>query len=290
MFSQCLSKWFSRLSSVAVGFAIALLYACASSGPGGGAVSVAIPGGSADQFLIVDCLLPPQIRKLGTRMTCLAARRAIRTSAGDSETRGGEYAAYDRASDRGHWLPVDAEPESRANWISNIQITDILNSMNARHIMVIADSCYSGTLARAATTSIEGGRGTEQKIKWFEAMIKTPSRTVLTAGGVKPVLDSGGGHSIFANGLLQLLRAKREVLEGPLLYRQIAKEVKTAAARLSVEQDPPYAPMKFAGNLDAPFFFVPKGQGLALRSEVFDDLGAEQIAAAGAASLNAGWQ
>jgi len=59
---------------------------------------VAIPGGSAEQFLIVDCLLPPQIRKLGTQMTYLAARRAIKTSAGDCGIRGGEYVAYDRAN------------------------------------------------------------------------------------------------------------------------------------------------------------------------------------------------
>jgi hypothetical protein len=32
---------------------------------------------------------------------------------------------------RGHCLPVDAEPGSSANWISNVAITDILNAMAA---------------------------------------------------------------------------------------------------------------------------------------------------------------
>ena len=60
------------------------------------------------------------------------------------------HGELDRANDRGNWLPVDAEPESTANWISNIQITDVLNSMLVRQIMVVADSCYSGTLTRGA--------------------------------------------------------------------------------------------------------------------------------------------
>jgi TPR repeat protein len=52
----------------------------------------------ADRLLTVDCLLPGQVRQLGMSMTYLAPRRAIKTSAGDCEVRGGEYTAYDRAN------------------------------------------------------------------------------------------------------------------------------------------------------------------------------------------------
>jgi hypothetical protein len=168
------------------------------------------------------------------------------------------HGELDRANDQGYWLPVDAELNARTNWISNRQITDILNSMNAKHIMVIVDSCYSGTMARATSTSLEGGRSDDAKYKWFQSMIGTKSRTVLTSGGLQPVPDSGGGgHSIFANVLLDVLRSNRDVLEGPLLYQQVARRVKTAANQVNVEQDPRYAPIKFAGDLGAPFFFVP---------------------------------
>ena len=169
------------------------------------------------------------------------------------------HGELDRTNGRGNWLPVDAEPDSRANWISNVAITDILNSMSAKHIMVIADSCYSGTMARAITTSLEGGRSEEKRIKWLKLMIDTRSRTVMTSGGLKPVLDSGGGdHSIFANVLFDVLQSNDDILEGPILYQQVAKQVKAAATRLNVDQDPRYAPMQFAGDLGAPFFFVPK--------------------------------
>jgi len=53
--------------------------------------------GPVDQFLVVDCLLPGQIRRLGTHVTYLTARRPSKTTAEDCVIRGGEYVAADRA-------------------------------------------------------------------------------------------------------------------------------------------------------------------------------------------------
>ncbi len=52
---------------------------------------------SADPFDVVDCLLPGQIRQLGTQVTYVTERRPIRTTAEDCAIRGGEYVALDRA-------------------------------------------------------------------------------------------------------------------------------------------------------------------------------------------------
>jgi hypothetical protein len=43
----------------------------------------------AEESQLVDCLLPPQVRQLGRRLTYLSARQAIKTSASDCEIRGG---------------------------------------------------------------------------------------------------------------------------------------------------------------------------------------------------------
>ena len=53
---------------------------------------------NAEDLLIVDCLLPGQLRKLGRQATFMSARRPIRTTQADCEIRGGEYVAYDRAN------------------------------------------------------------------------------------------------------------------------------------------------------------------------------------------------
>ena len=59
-------------------------------------------------LITVDCLLPPQVRQLGTQISYLAPRRAIRTSGARCALRGGEYVAYDRADFKAAlsvWLP-----------------------------------------------------------------------------------------------------------------------------------------------------------------------------------------
>lgn len=61
-------------------------------------VASAAPG-NKDQVAklhVVDCLLPGQVRQLGTR-TYQTPRRPIRTTAAECEIRGGEYVSFDRA-------------------------------------------------------------------------------------------------------------------------------------------------------------------------------------------------
>src|SRR5690606_16821753 len=59
--------------------------------------STAPAGKNADDLMIIDCLLPGQVKKLGSFTTYLTARRPIKTTATDCEIRGGEYVSFDRA-------------------------------------------------------------------------------------------------------------------------------------------------------------------------------------------------
>lgn len=52
---------------------------------------------SVDKSLVVDCLLPGAVRRLGRHSVSLMPRRSIKATAGDCEIRGGEYIAFDRA-------------------------------------------------------------------------------------------------------------------------------------------------------------------------------------------------
>ena len=63
----------------------------------------------------------------------------------------------DRQTNTGFWQPVDAEADDDLNWIANEDLTRRLNAMNARHVMIVADSCYSGTLVRAARSELPTG-------------------------------------------------------------------------------------------------------------------------------------
>lgn len=159
---------------------------------------------------------------------------------------------------RGYWLPVDAEPDSTANWVSNVAITDILNTISAKQILVIADSCYSGTLTRSAIAHLDAGMSEEARINWLKIMAKRRARTVLTSGELKPVLDAGGGsHSVFAKALLDVLQSNSDVLDGRSLYRAVSARVAYAADRYGIEQVPQYGPIQHAGHEAGDFFLVP---------------------------------
>ncbi len=169
------------------------------------------------------------------------------------------HGELDQANARGNWLPVDAERDSTANWISNIAITDILNLMQARQVLVVVDSCYAGSLTRSSVARLEVGLTDEERVHWLRTMAGKRARMVLTSGGLAPVLDAGGGnHSVFAKALLDVLGSNRDLLDGQQLYQAIAARVSYAAANVRFDQVPEYAPIRYAGHEAGDFFFVPK--------------------------------
>jgi len=167
------------------------------------------------------------------------------------------HGELDKVNQRGNWLPIDAEPDSTANWIPNVQVTDILNQMSARHVLLVVDSCFSGTLTRSALTRLEAGKSPEAWANWVKLMNGKRSRTALTSGGIAPVLDAGAaGHSIFARALLDALGKNSGVIEGQRLHQELASSVAYAAGSFNVDQVPEYAPIKSAGHEAGDFFFV----------------------------------
>jgi TPR repeat protein len=196
-----------------------------------------------------------------TRYELLSALNKLRSELTDRDNLLIYYAGHgeiDRANLRGHWLPVDAEPNSDANWISNVSITDLLNAMSVKHALVIADSCYAGTLTRSSIGQLESGVSDDARVKWLKAIAQARVRTVLTSGGVQPVMDGGGGeHSVFAKSLLDVLRDNEDVLEAQRIYREVAARVLDRASRFQIEQRPEYAPLRFAGHESGDFVFVP---------------------------------
>ena len=171
------------------------------------------------------------------------------------------HGELDRVNQRGYWLPVDAEANSDANWISSVAITDILNAMSVKQAIVIADSCYSGALTRSSLGRLESGMSDDARANWLKSIAASRSRTVLTSGGVKPVLDGGGGkHSVFAQILIGILTENTEVLEAQRVYQELSARVLNAAMKSRFEQRPEYAPMRFAGHESGDFVFVPRAQ------------------------------
>ncbi|MGB0514440.1 MAG: caspase family protein, partial [Wenzhouxiangellaceae bacterium] len=60
---------------------------------------------------------------------------------------------------RGYWLPVNAELERTTYWVSNSAINDYLAILDARSVLVIADSCFGGAMSTDPSSLLLGGAG-----------------------------------------------------------------------------------------------------------------------------------
>jgi Caspase domain len=208
----------------------------------------------------------PKVIVNATRYDILKALNDLRKELTEKDNLLIYYAGHgqlDETIGRGYWIPTDGEVDSNANWISTFAITDMLSTIAAKHILIVADTCYAGALTRSALARLEAGMSDEARYNWLKIIAEKRSRTVLTSGDLKPVLDSGGGkHSIFAKALIDVLQENVDILEGQRLYQQISGRVAYAAAAVMtdvgpVEQVPQYAPIKYAGHESGDFLFVP---------------------------------
>jgi hypothetical protein len=196
-----------------------------------------------------------------TRFDLLQALNDFRKTLTDNDNLLVYYAGhghFERQIQRGYWVPVDSNTDSDVNWIPTFAITDVLSAMSARHVLIVADSCYSGALTRSALAKLEAGMSNEARDHWLKSTAEKRSRTVLSSGGLEPVLDSGGGnHSVFAKAFLDVLASNTEILDGQRLGLEVAARVSYAASSAQVEQDPQYAPIRYAGHEAGDFLFVP---------------------------------
>jgi len=128
----------------------------------------------------------------------------------------------------GYWVPAEGELKSPGTWVANSFIKAVLSSerLRAKNVVVIADSCYSGSMLRGGPSlmSLQDRRYKEKLAQ--KAALR--SRQVISSGGVEPVADGGAeGHSLFAYYLIDALRKNnREVIDlENLFHTRVWKKV-----------------------------------------------------------------
>lgn len=159
----------------------------------------------------------------------------------------------------GYWLPVNAdEPPQDTYWVQNEQITAHLARLPAQRILVVADSCYAGLLSTDPSYRfIDIGKG--YSLDTIKTKLQRRSRLLLSSGGDRPVLDTGGGgNSVFARAFIDVLESNTGVLSAPELFARVSKSVEAAAARTGFKQTPEFKSIKSANHGMGDFFFVPK--------------------------------
>ena len=152
----------------------------------------------------------------------------------------------DKEADEGYWLPVDAQKDNMLAWISNSSITASLRALKAKHVLIVADSCYSGKLAR-------GVHIVNKTPGYLSRLSRKKARCVISSGGLEPVIDSGGDglHSVFATAFLNALNENNNILDGAQLFNQLRRPV-----MLNSDQTPEYSDIRKAGHEGGEFLFV----------------------------------
>ena len=129
--------------------------------------------------------------------------------------------------DLGYIVPVDAAPDRLAT--DGIPMTEIQNaseSLKAKHVLFVMDSCYSGLgLVRGASQP-----------RFLQENARRMARQMLTAGGADQVVaDNGpGGHSVFTWTLLQALEGRADLnRDGLVTGTELAAWVGPAVSNVS---------------------------------------------------------
>jgi len=160
----------------------------------------------------------------------------------------------DREVNKAYWLPVDATEGDPSNWISADDVTTNVRGISAKHVLIVSDSCYSGTLTRGLEMGLASAAAGREK--FLRKMLQGKSRTLLASGGDEPVADGGGsGHSVFARALLRgLTENERDAFTASELFNDFIQE----AVAGSASQAPEYNPLSNSGHESGDFVFVRK--------------------------------
>ena len=162
----------------------------------------------------------------------------------------GGHGLLKEEENEGYWLPVDAERYNPKNWLANARVTKFLRAYKAKHAMIVSDSCYSSKIVRGIN---RGEKLFTKSHSFYQKISNKRTRTVLTAGGLEPVLDLGGidGHSVFASALIKVLLENQTILEGDELFIKVRRKV-----HLKSYQLPEYADLREAGHDGGDFLFI----------------------------------
>lgn len=155
---------------------------------------------------------------------------------------------FDRTYDDGWWIPADATGGRSVTYFSNLQVQMAMRSMKARHVLLISDSCYSGTFfgkSRALPPVIDD--------RYYLGLYNEKSRWGMTSGNKEPVSDAGSeGHSVFAYQLLkELKQSDKPFISIQEIYTQIAPIISNNS-----EQTPLCRPIRNTGDQGGEFVFV----------------------------------
>jgi hypothetical protein len=158
--------------------------------------------------------------------------------------------------ERAFWLGVDADPQAPDTWLSAQVVSDDISQIHARHILLVADSCFSSVITHPTSTIVARTNDEHSvRIQWSRG-----ARMVLTSGQDEPVVDGSAAdptHSLFAYVFITVLRQNDILMSGEMLAHEISSRMAESSARIGLKQTPTYSNLQDPQHNFGDFFFVP---------------------------------
>lgn len=146
---------------------------------------------------------------------------------------------------KGFWIPTDSGQAHTHQYIRNSTIRDYIHSIKSKHTLLVADSCFSGSLF---------ARGASRASTAINKLESATSRWALCSGRSDELVEDGpaGGNSPFAGSLLGILR------ENDLPKLNIGKIIDQVMELTSANADqvPEANPLKDVGHRGGQYVFV----------------------------------
>ena len=159
------------------------------------------------------------------------------------------HGRFDEKANTGYILPSDADFTNDADRISFVELRRKFEVMPARHILLIADACYAGSVFRGA----ESATSTPME-EITIGQLRKKSRTAFTSAYLKPVPDR--------SDFLLLLISNLENNSQPMfLSEDLYINTRNSLLRSTSKKDPvKWGVLQDCGDEGGDFIFIRKGK------------------------------
>ncbi len=148
---------------------------------------------------------------------------------------------WDKEANIGYWLPSNANKTSKTRWVRNSTIRDYLKEIKSKHILLVSDACFSGSIFSARSFFNETSVA-------ITKLYELPSRKAMTSGTLTEVPD----ESIFVKYFIDRLSKNEEKF---LSAEQLFSSFRIAVINNS-EVLPQYGVIKDVGDEGGDFIFI----------------------------------
>jgi hypothetical protein len=153
------------------------------------------------------------------------------------------HGVWSEESKVGYWLPSDARESNTANWFRNSTLRDYIGSIKAKHTLLIADACFSGSIFKSRAAFGNVGLA-------IEKVYELHSRKAMTSGSLSEVPDK----SVFIE---YLVRRLKENTKAYLTSEELFYSMKTAILNNSPTV-PQFGDILNTGDEGGDFIFIRK--------------------------------